>query len=85
MNNRGDTTPVQGETQQRSPREPHERDESAGSQARGEPSQERVGAVAHEDAESNRVDTSKAPELERTYDKLRDGGATPPTEEKVRR
>jgi hypothetical protein len=85
MKQRGDTTPVQGETQQRSPRQPHERDESAASQASDEPSQQRVGAVAHDDAESTRKDTSKAPEMERAYDKLRDGGTTPPTEEKVRR
>jgi hypothetical protein len=41
-----------------------------------------VGAVAHDDAESNRSDTSKAPEMERAYDKLRDAGTTAPTEDK---
>jgi hypothetical protein len=82
MNDRGQTTPQQGEKQERSPRQPHERDESAASQSRDEPSQEHVGAVAHDDAESNRSDTSKAPEMERAYDKLRDAGTTPPTKDK---
>jgi hypothetical protein len=68
-NPRGDTTPVQGETQERSPRMPHERDESAQSQDNKEPSQDRIGELAHDDATSNRQDTDKGPALDRTYER----------------
>jgi hypothetical protein len=81
----GNTIPKQGETQDRVPRMPHERDESADSQQAEEPSGKRVGGVAHDDLAAGRQDTSKMPELEKTYDKLRDGAATPPTEDKPRR
>ena len=76
----GDTLPAQGETQEKVPRMPHERDESAGSQARVEPSAQRVGEIAHGDLEQGRVDTDKGPALDATYDKLRGGepkGGTP--------
>jgi hypothetical protein len=58
-----DTTPQQGETQDRSPREPHERDESADSQARDEPSQGRMADIARRDIESGKTDTDKGPVL----------------------
>jgi hypothetical protein len=74
---RGETIPVQGETQQRVPRMPHERDESAGSQAPAEPSARRVGQVAHDDLERGLVDTDKGPVLDKTYDKVREGAEDP--------
>ncbi|HET6828586.1 MAG TPA: hypothetical protein VFH35_07900 [Ramlibacter sp.] len=74
---RGDTVPVQGEKQARSPRAPHERDESADSQAASEPSGTRIGTIAHGDMASGRVDTDKGPVLDATYDKLREGASQP--------
>ena len=71
----GNTIPAQGETQDRVPRMPHERDESADSQPRLEPSAKRLGEQAHEDLAQGLVDTSKGPELDATYDKMRDGEA----------
>jgi hypothetical protein len=73
----GNTVPVQGETQQRAPRMPHEHDESADSQAAGEASAQRVGERAREDVEQGRVDTDKGPALDATYDKVREGTAQP--------
>jgi hypothetical protein len=72
-----DTVPVQGETQQRAPRMPHERDESTDSQAAGEPSGQRIGQVAHDDMESGKVDTDRGPVLDRVYDKVREGAKDP--------
>lgn len=74
---RGDTVPVQGEKQARSPRAPHERDESADSQGASEPSGTRIGTIAHGDMASGRVDTDKGPVLDATYDKLREGASQP--------
>jgi hypothetical protein len=79
---RGQTVPVQGETQDGVPRMPHERDESADSQQAQEPSGQRMGQVAHDDMERGLVDTDKGPELDRTYDKVRAG--TGKTEKKFR-
>jgi hypothetical protein len=73
----GDTVPVQGETQERVPRMPHERDESADSQAPSEPSGRAVGQAAHEDIERGVVDTDKGPVLDQTYDNVREGGGDP--------
>lgn len=78
----GDTNTVQGENQHPVPRMPYERDESADSQARMEPSNRRVGEKAHADAQSERVDTSKAAEMDATYDRLRE--STPDAEKKFR-
>ena len=69
---RGNTTMVQGERQQPVPRMPHERDESADSQPRMEPSNRRIGEKAQADAERGVADTSKGAELDATYDKLRE-------------
>jgi hypothetical protein len=74
---RGNTVPVQGGTQKRSLREPHERDESADSQAAREPSMERIGAVAHDSVRKGQVDTSKGTALDETYEKLREGDPRP--------
>jgi hypothetical protein len=77
---RAQTLPQQGETQQRVPREPHEHDESADSQAPGEPSGERMANAAREDVERGLVDADKGPMLEETYEKQRAG--TPPPRDK---
>ena len=74
---KGETTTVQGETQEPRPQMPHERDESTNSQAPGEPSAQQVGAIAHDDAVSGKSDTSKGAELGATYDKLRKSTDTP--------
>jgi hypothetical protein len=73
----GDTVPVQGETQQRAPRMPHERDESADGQAASEPSGQRMGRAAHDDLERGLVDTDKGPALDQAYDKVREGTKNP--------
>jgi hypothetical protein len=73
----GNTLPVQGDTQQRSPRMPHERDESADSQGSSEPSARAVGEQAHEDVERGLVDTDKGPVLDQTYDRVREGTPDP--------
>jgi hypothetical protein len=69
---RGKTLPGQGPTQERVPRMPHERDESADSQGADEPSGKRMGDIAHDDIERGLVDTDKGPVLQETYEKLRD-------------
>jgi hypothetical protein len=66
---KGDTVPVQGQLQDRVPRAPHERDESADSQEANEPSQARVGAAAHDSLERGETDTDKGPVLDATYEK----------------
>jgi hypothetical protein len=63
------TTPAQGETQRRTPREPHERDESADSQKRDEASMHRIGGLAHDSVERGETDTSKAEATDPTYAK----------------
>jgi hypothetical protein len=78
----GNTVPAQGETQQGSPRMPHERDESADSQAAAEPSGQGMGQAAHDAVEQGQVDTSKGEALDATYDKVREG--TPDGEKKFR-
>ncbi len=69
---RGNTTTAQGEDQHPVPRMPHERDESADSQTRKEPSNQRRAEKAQADVERGLVDTSKGAELDRTYDRLRE-------------
>jgi hypothetical protein len=73
----GNTTPVQGETSQRAPLAPHERDESADSQAASEPSGQRMAQPAREDVERGVVDTDKGPVLDETYEKLRERSVDP--------
>jgi hypothetical protein len=65
----GATATEQGETQQRSPRQPNEHDESADSQSRGEASQKRMAEIGREDLESGRVDTDKGPVLRELHQK----------------
>jgi len=69
---RGDTSTAQGEDQQAVPRMPHERDESADSQPKMEPSNERMARKAQADVERGVADTTKGAELDATYDKLRE-------------
>lgn len=66
---RSDTIPQQGDKQQRAPRQPHERDESADSQAAAEPSQERMGEAARRDIERGATDTDKGPVLREIHEK----------------
>jgi hypothetical protein len=66
---RSDTTPQQGDKQQRSPREPHERDESADSQAASEPSQERMGEIGRRDVERGVTETDQGPVLRDLHEK----------------
>ena len=69
--------PAGGETQERVPRMPHERDESADSQSSSEPSGGAMGQAAYEDVERGVVDTDKGPVLDQTYDKVREGADDP--------
>ncbi len=73
----GNTAAAQGENQERAPRLPHERDESADSQRTGEPSAPRMAQAAREDIERGVVDTDKGPVLDQAYDKLREGSEDP--------
>jgi hypothetical protein len=75
--NKGNTVPAQGEKQQRVPRTPKERDESADSQASREPSGASIGRQASEDVERGLVDTGKGPVLDQAYDKVREGADDP--------
>ncbi|MDQ7973937.1 MAG: hypothetical protein REJ24_15310 [Rhodocyclaceae bacterium] len=53
------------------PRLPHERDQSADSQATKEGQPPEVGRRAHDDVERGSVDTDRGPVTERTYEKLK--------------
>ena len=67
----GQTIPAQPETEEPAPRLPHERDESADSQAPRETSGTRIGQQAHDDLQRGRVDTDKGPPMDAAYDKVR--------------
>ncbi len=69
----GTTSTAQGGTQQPAPRLPHERDESADSQAPGHPAADRVGQLAHDDVVHGVADTSRSVETDQTYHRLREG------------
>lgn len=73
----GNTLPVQGDRPERSPRAPHERDESADSQGASEPTAARIAQAGREDIERGVVDTDKGPVLDETYEKLRDEAPDP--------
>jgi hypothetical protein len=74
---KGNTLPMQGETQESVPRMPHERDESADSQEASETSRDPRGKIAHDDLAKGLVDTDKGPALDKTYDKVREGADSP--------
>jgi hypothetical protein len=82
---RGNTRPQQGETgvQARVPRQPHELDESADSQATANASHAAIGKKATQDTRRGVRDTTKGDELGRTYGRLREGEET--DEDKPRR
>lgn len=65
----GQTVPVLGERQQPAPRAPHERDESASSQAPSEASQKAVGRAALDSVRRGQTDTDKGSVLDATYKK----------------
>ena len=75
----GNTVPQQGQTQsqERAPRTPHERDESADSQRAGESTAPRMAQLVREDVERGVVDTDKGPVLDQTYDRAREGADDP--------
>lgn len=77
----GNTVTAQGEQQTPMPRTPHEHDESADQQATQEPSARRIGAIAHDDVVQGQQDTSKAQEMDATYQRMRQEG-TPPAQDK---
>ena len=67
--NKSQTQPQQGERQEAVPRGPHERDESADSQAPGEPSQGAMADIARQDVERGASDTDKGPVLRELHEK----------------
>lgn len=73
----GKTSAAQGERQREVPRMPHERDESSDSQEQMEPSNARIGQLAHDSLAAGQVDTDKGPALDATYDKVREGAEQP--------
>ena len=68
---RGNTVTAQGENQAPTARLPHERDESADSQAADNPQARRMGKIAHDDLMEGQQDTSKALETDATYHRVR--------------
>ncbi|HET8744215.1 MAG TPA: hypothetical protein VFM98_01320 [Ramlibacter sp.] len=77
---RGNTVTAQGETQQPKAQMPHERDESAASQASEDPTARRMGRMAHDDLMEGQQDTSKSQELDATYHEMRKGTDAKPTD-----
>lgn len=75
---RGETLPVKGD--EREPKLPHERDESADGQASEQPSQAEVGQQAYKDIDRGLVDTGRAPVTNRVYKEDLKGGEHPPGE-----
>lgn len=69
----GNTVTSQGETQSPKARMPHERDESADSQAAANPSVRRMGEIAHDDVEEGQPDTDKGPVLDAAYERQKGG------------
>ena len=75
----GNTVMQQGENQAPKARMPHERDESADSQAAQAASTQRMGQIAHDDVVEGQPDTDKGPALDAAYERQKGG------EEKQRR
>ncbi|HEY0822579.1 MAG TPA: hypothetical protein VGD76_02235 [Ramlibacter sp.] len=76
----GNTVTAQGENQVPKARTPHERDESADSQAPDASSTRRMGEIAHDDVMEGQQDTSKAQELDATYHQVRQASEPAPVE-----
>lgn len=74
---RGDTQWEQGEDQRAQPREPAARDESADQQTTGHAQHAQQAELARRDLERGLHDTSKAAEMDATYDTLREGAPQP--------
>lgn len=70
MPSEGNTVTAHGENQAPKARMPHERDESADSQAAEESSARRMGQMAHDDVMEGQPDTSKGPEMDATYHRV---------------
>jgi hypothetical protein len=75
----GNTVLVQGENQVPKARMPHERDESADSQAAASQQTQRMGNIAKESVDRGERDTTKADAMDATYEQVKGG------EEKQRR
>ena len=75
----GNTVVQQGENQAPKARMPHERDESADSQAPEAASTQRMGQIAHDDVVEGQPDTGKGPAMDAAYERQKGG------EEKKRR
>jgi hypothetical protein len=73
----GITRAAQGPAQQPQPRMQYERDQSSDGQAADEPSQQRMGQIAHDDLERGVQDTSKGEALDEVYQKTRRSSANP--------
>ncbi|RYF39063.1 MAG: hypothetical protein EOO25_15845 [Comamonadaceae bacterium] len=58
-----------GQSQDTTPRLPHERDESADSQPSAEASAQRVGRQAHADVVQGQQDTGRKPAMDAAYEK----------------
>ena len=69
---RSNTETQQGETQQTVDRMPHERDESAQSEACTQPQAQELGQMAHDDQARGMPDTSRSAETDATYHRLRE-------------
>lgn len=74
---RSRTQTQQGETQRTVERMPHERDESADSQASAAASSQVIGQAAHDDQVHGAADTSRSAETDATYHRLREAPAGP--------
>jgi len=79
---RGNTVSAQGQTTTQQPKAqmPHERDESATSQASEDPTAHRMGRMAHDDLMEGHQDTTKGQELDATYHEVRKGADPAPTD-----
>jgi hypothetical protein len=82
---RGSTVTAQEEDQTPKARVPHERDESADSQAADNPQARRMGEIAHDDVVAGQQDTSKAQETDATYHRLRQDADPAPQAPRNRR
>jgi len=69
----GDTVIAQGENQAPKARQPNEHDESADSQAADSASIREMGQVAHDATIRGQQDTSRAPEADAAYRRMRKG------------
>jgi hypothetical protein len=80
----GSTVTAQGESPSPKARMPHERDESADSQAPDNAQARRIGEIAHDDVVAGQQDTSKAQETDATYQKMREGAGPAPQDKSNR-